>query len=94
MIYRLHIQRSYSSNDTKGSITLSGLNDLAAGDYELDIVAQYESVTEIFSLQLNQRESSFEIPVLFSPLDEAEGESLTPELSWEPMLMQIILKFK
>ena len=75
---------SYSSNDTKGSITLSGLNDLAAGDYELDIVAQYGSVTEIFSLQLNQRESSFEIPVLLSPLDEAEGESLTPELSWEP----------
>ena len=74
---------SYPSNDTNGSITLSGLNDLDAADYELDIVVQFGTASENFSLQLNQRESSFEIPSLLLPTDDTERESLTPELLWE-----------
>ena len=71
---------SYPSNDINGSITLSGLNDLDAADYELNILAQFGTASEIFSIELNQRESSFEIPILLSPPDDTERESLTPEL--------------
>ena len=74
---------SYPSNDINGSITLSGLNDLDAADYKLNILAQFGTASEIFSIELNQRESSFEIPRLLSPPDDTERESLTPELSWE-----------
>ncbi len=79
-------KNTYSANDTKGSVVLNGLSNLSLGDYTLELVAQYGSESENFSIELEKRDSSFEIPTIVSPINGAEGERLNPILTWDTNL--------
>ena len=77
---------AYSLNDTSGSVILRGLDDLTTGDYQLQFTAAYGTQNESFSISLNQRESSLEQPLLQRPLNNAENQTVKPQLKWESNL--------
>ena len=76
----------YTSSDVNGSIILKGLNQLSSGNYDFDFSAVYGTEKESFFVTLNQRESFLESPLLKSPLNKSENQSISPKLIWESNL--------
>jgi subtilisin-like proprotein convertase family protein len=73
----------FGANDDSGSLVFTGLNELPVGDYDFNIEAIYGTEREVFSVGLKQRESNLAVPLLNSPSDAAENQSLNTTLSWE-----------
>ena len=75
-------KNTYTQNDTSGSVVLRSLTNLAPGDYQFQLNAQYADSSEPFSFVLKQRTPAFEPASLVAPANGAESESLRPLLIW------------
>ena len=74
---------TYSSSDTSGSFTLSGLSSLTSGDYNFILDARYNNIVESFPFILKQRSDTYDDLKLLEPFNEQTNVSLSPVLSWE-----------
>ena len=74
---------TYGSSDTSGSFTLNGLSSLASGDYNFNLVANYNNSSESFPFILKQRSDTYDELNLLEPINEQANVSLSPILSWE-----------
>ena len=74
---------TYGSSDTSGSFVLNGLSSLTSGDYNFNLVANYNNNSESFPFILKQRSDTYDELNLLEPFNEQANVSLSPVLSWE-----------
>ena len=65
------------------SFTLNGLSSLISGDYNFNLDARYNNITESFPFILKQRSDTYDELNLLEPINEQANVSLSPVLSWE-----------
>lgn len=74
---------SASANGTSGTMTITGLNGVSIGDYEIKISTKSQNVTEKTSVNLRIYNNAIPVPKLLSPTDGSAGENEVVTFSWE-----------
>ena len=74
---------SYSLNDSSGFMSLIGLSELSPADFEFNVLAVGENLSESFEFELKQRENINIPPLLIAPENQALKQKLSSELIWE-----------
>ena len=74
---------TYTSSDINGSVVFNGLNELSSGNYDLNFTAVFGTESESFFVTLNQRDSYLDKPLLETPLNNSENQSVSPDLIWK-----------
>lgn len=80
-------QDTVSVSNTTIDLTISGTENLAIGNYPIDVIATSVSVTKSISLQLSVFDTNFSEVILTAPSDGSLDVSKDVVLEWEPDLV-------
>ncbi len=72
------------SSDSDFDMTLSGLNNAAAGNYSLEIIGQNNGVTRSKIINLHILRNTFDSQLLVSPANEQANIRIPVTLTWAP----------
>lgn len=76
-------KENFEINDTEGSLSISGLNQLLPGIYDFNIKAKSGNFSFMFSFSINLRKDILLPPIINYPFPGQDKLDLSPILKWE-----------